>query len=181
MRGNDDDVEKSEKMDDCNFIFWYGCPPNSDVKAVSNISVELFDVLKNHANPEDGSLILPGTMKYWSPEDGGQMIHKFQKPLQLVYANWDKKRQINNFEIVSEKNDREEEDGTLRKRCNRKRLIIILAILLTALTILLVLTFTVFTKEPQENNRERITIEEVLEEVQVEEVLPEESAPVVEL
>ena len=64
-------LEKFEKPQECNFIFWYGCPPNSEVKTVSNISVEFFDVLKQHAKPEDGCLVLPGKMKYWSPEDGG--------------------------------------------------------------------------------------------------------------
>ena len=47
MRGGDDQMPDTiEEMKDCNFIFWYGCPPYSDVKAVSNISVEFFSVLK---------------------------------------------------------------------------------------------------------------------------------------
>jgi len=42
-----------------NYIFWFGCPPNSGVSASSTIAVDFFKQLKKVARPHDGSFVLP--------------------------------------------------------------------------------------------------------------------------
>ena len=107
------------------------------------------------------------------------MVHEYQKPLQLNFTNWTPKRQKNTFEIVSDVVEKEEEIGTLRKRCNRKRLRLNLAILLLALILVITLVFTVIYEKPEE--RERIQFEEVVQQVQQIEVKPVVEKPIEEL
>ena len=58
--GNTNDNNIDMDMDNyVNFIFWFGCPPNSGVSASSTIAVDFFKQLRKVARPHDGSVILP--------------------------------------------------------------------------------------------------------------------------
>ena len=62
MQGSNDpaleprDIDMDEYV---NYIFWFGCPPNSGVSASSTIAVDFFKQLKRVARPHDGSVVLP--------------------------------------------------------------------------------------------------------------------------
>ena len=62
MRGSGDPPEDDLDMDMedyVNFVFWFGCPPNSGVSATSTIAVDFFKQLKIEARPHDGTIVLP--------------------------------------------------------------------------------------------------------------------------
>ena len=62
MRGSGDPPEDDLDMDMddyVNFVFWFGCPPNSGVSATSTIAVDFFKQLKIEARPHDGTVVLP--------------------------------------------------------------------------------------------------------------------------
>ena len=72
--GNTNQNLQDIDMDDyVNYIFWFGCPPNSGVSANSTIAIDLFKQLKRVARPYDGSVILPLDLLTWHPGDDGEM------------------------------------------------------------------------------------------------------------
>ena len=90
MRGGAEAPAQVEDMDDyCNFIFWFGCQPNSGVSAASTIAVDFFKQLKQRARPHDGSVILPNDLLMWNPGDDGEMVPKVKILLELVHDEWE--------------------------------------------------------------------------------------------
>jgi len=62
MQGSGDPASEPREIDMdeyVNYIFWFGCPPNSGVSASSTIAVDFFKQLRKVARPYDGSVVLP--------------------------------------------------------------------------------------------------------------------------
>ena len=77
-------------MDDyVNYIFWFGCPPNSGVSASSTIAVDFFKQMKRVARPYDGGVVLPDDLMTWHPGDNGEMQQKYHHTLELVHDDWE--------------------------------------------------------------------------------------------
>ena len=94
MRGSGDPPEDNLDMDMddyVNYIFWFGCPPNSGVSASSTIAVEFFKQLRKVARPHDGSVTLPLDLMTWHPGDDGEMQQKYKHVLELVHDEWEPK------------------------------------------------------------------------------------------
>ena len=92
MRGGGDPPEDNLDMDMddyVNYIFWFGCPPNSGVSASSTIAVDFFKQLKRVARPHDGSVVLPLDLMTWHPGDDGEMQQKYKHTLELVHDEWE--------------------------------------------------------------------------------------------
>ena len=91
MRGGADapaqDVADLE--DYCNYVFVFGCPPNSGVSASSTIAVDFFKQLRNVARPHDGSVVLPLDIMTWTPGDDGELAQKMKMHLELVHDEWE--------------------------------------------------------------------------------------------
>ena len=80
--------EYFESNDYINYIFWFGCAPNSGVDANSTIAIDFFKELRRVANPADGTVILPHDMLTWHPGNGGNMLHQFKYPLVITFDDW---------------------------------------------------------------------------------------------
>ena len=73
-----------------NLIIVFGCRAGSGVAADSTISRKLSAVFKEMANKEDGSFVLPGSLKTWVPGNGGEILDLCQDELRLGFIGYPK-------------------------------------------------------------------------------------------
>ena len=88
LRGPGGGEEVDQQQDYRNCILTFGCPPRAGVPGASTIAVEYFDMLRKIADPEDGSIRLPGDRFYrWSPGGIGEHILLTNDDLYLKHKN----------------------------------------------------------------------------------------------
>ena len=91
MRGPGDEVveQLNQVQEYKNCILTFGCPPRKGVPGASTIAVEYFAMLRQIADPADGTVRLPGDRFYrWSPGGIGEHILLTNDDLYLKYAKW---------------------------------------------------------------------------------------------
>ena len=83
------EVEDSEPQLYSNCVISFGCRPSSTVNAESKIAVEYFAKLRQFANNEDGSILVPGEKFYrWKPNDQGETLAMADDDLILYHSDW---------------------------------------------------------------------------------------------
>ena len=72
-----------------NCVISFGCPPSKTVNADSKIAVEYFEKLRQCADPQDGSVLVPGDLFYrWKPNQQGETLAMANDDLVLVHTDW---------------------------------------------------------------------------------------------
>ena len=90
MRGDGPaDVLEYDSESYTNCVISFGCPPEKLVNADSKIAVEYFKQLRQCADPQDGSVLIPGDRFYrWKPNYSGETLPLANDDLYLVHTDW---------------------------------------------------------------------------------------------
>ena len=80
-------MSESEEYTNC--VISFGCPPNKFVDAYSTIAVKYFEKLREFADAQDGSVLIPGDKFFrWKPNHKGETLALANDDLILYHTNW---------------------------------------------------------------------------------------------